>query len=274
MKNTLHMLQDEIEQHPHLPVMPPNISYLLKTLQNNNISYAQLAKEIEKFPSIAVKIVATANSAWASPVAPITSVRDACARVGLPLVRSISIALSLSQIFDPTRCPSFNPKTFWVSALLTAEAAYICAKSTPQICPDTARLAGLLHNMGLLWLADKKSVETSYAIDSSKTDNISLTQTLSENHNLDIYTVGSVLASAMELPEIIVSTIASCSIKNNSEEILSKNHRYACQMASSVLLHVDSADIETSYPDDNQYSEQLANMLPAIQAMAQVLFFN
>lgn len=273
MINNHHMLQAEIEQHPHLPVIPPGISYLLKTLLNNNINYAQLAEEIEKYPSIAIKIVATANSAWASPVTPITSLRDACARVGLPLVRSISIALSVSQIFDPSRCPSFDPKTFWVSALLTAEAAYICAKGTPQICPDTARLAGLLHNMGLLWLADKKSVETSYAIDSSKADNISLTQTLSENYNLDIYTVGSILASAMELPETIVSTIASCSIKNSSEEILSKNHRYACQMASTVLLHVDLEDIETPCSDNNQHFEQLVKILPAIHSMAQVLFF-
>lgn len=272
--NNYHLLQQKIEQNPHLPVIPPGISCLLKTLANNNISYAQLTEDIEKFPTIAIKIVSTANSAWALPVAPITSLHDSCTRVGLPLVRSIAIALSVSQIFNPTKCPSFDPKTYWVSALLTAEAAYICAKDIPEICPDTARLAGLLHNIGLLWLADQKSIETSYAIEASEIDNISLTRILSENHNLDIFTVGSVLALSMELPEIIASTIASCAINNKCEEVLSKNHRHARQLAASVIFHADSENTDASNPDTAPYVEQLTKKLSVIQSIAQTLFFN
>lgn len=276
MINNSNLLQQEIEQDSNLPVIPPNISQLLKVLTNNEIRYSQLSSELEKFPSIAIKIVATANSAWASPTTPITTLRDSCSRIGVPLVRSIAIALSVSQIFNPTRCSSFDPKVFWVSALLTAESAYLCAKTTPDICPDTARLAGLIHNMGLLWLADKKPIETSSAISTCQSEHTSLTQTLSEKYELDIYTVGGYLSTAMELPEIITSTIASRSIKNisASDEPLINNHQYACKMASSVLFHADLDNSELPKPVDNVNFDHLTNKLPEIQSMAQILFFN
>ena len=275
-------LQQEIEQESNLPVLPPGISNLFKTLADDNITYEVVAKEIERFPAIAIRVVATANSSWAAPITPITSLRDSCSRLGSQLVLSISIALSVSQAFNPSRCPAFESKKFWVSALLTAEAAFIRAKETSDICPDTARLAGLLHNIGLLWLAENKPIEISEAISISQNDNVSFTQTLLEKYDLDFYDVGGYLATSLELPEAIGTTIASYSAKNISSENIDNtepliaNHYYAHQLASSVLLHADAngEDIETPYSHDNPHFQQLIEKLSSIQSMAQALFFS
>ena len=208
--------------------------------------------------------------------------RDSCSRLGSQLVLSISIALSVSQAFNPSRCPAFESKKFWVSALLTAEAAFMRAKETSDICPDTARLAGLLHNIGLLWLAENKPIEISEAISISQKDNVSFTQTLLEKYDLDLYDVGGYLATSLELPETIEKTIASYSAKNisseniNSTEPLIVNHHYAHQLASSVLLHADAngEDVETPYPHHDPRFQQLTEKLSSIQSMAQALFFS
>ncbi len=273
-------LQQEIEEEANLSVLPPGVSHLLKTLTNDDISYDNLTTELEKFPSIALKIVSMANSSWASPIAPITSLHDSCSRIGLQLIRSTSIALSVSQLFNPGLCPSFDQQKFWLSALLTAEAAHLCAKDTDDVCPDTARLAGLLHNMGLLWLAENKPIETSDAIDIGLSNNVSFQQILSEQYNYDIYAIGGILATALELPEITVRTIASSSTNTTIHtDPLINNHRYAQQLASSVLLYsahsdINNADIETDYSDDNPKFMQLAEKLSDIQSMAKILFFN
>ncbi len=275
-------LQQEIEQESNLPVLPPGISNLFKTLADENITYEVVAEEIERFPTIAIRVVATANSSWAAPIAPITSLRDSCSRLGSQLVLSISIALSVSQAFNPSRCPAFESKKFWVSALLTAEAAFNSAKETSDICPDTARLAGLLHNIGLLWLAENRPLEISDAISISQNDNVSFTQTLLEKYELDLYDVGGYLATSLELPETIGTTIASYSSKNlsseniDSAEPLIVNHHYAHQLASSVLLHADAngEDIETPYSHDDPHFQQLMEKLSRIQSMAQALFFS
>ena len=57
------LLKQEIEIDSNIPVLPPGIVYLLKALNDDDILYADLAVELEKFPSIAIKIVAIANSA-------------------------------------------------------------------------------------------------------------------------------------------------------------------------------------------------------------------
>lgn len=274
--NNLDALQQEIEAAPELPVIPTGVSCLLKALTNDDISYTEMSTELEKFPSIAIKIVSTANSAWALPTTPITTLRDSCSRIGLQLVRSISIALSISQVFVPNRCPVFDPKVFWISAFLTAEAAHMGAKDTTDVDPDTARLSGLLHNIGLLWLADKKPEETSNAISTIQNNkNVSLTQVLIDEHNLNLNTIGGYLATAMELPEIITSTIANRPLNNDSfrdKDPMLMNHHHAYQLASAVISHSGLNDIDIHLAHDNQHFMLLEKRLPNIESMAQILF--
>lgn len=274
--NSHQALLQAIEDNPELPVLPPGTSTLLKTLTNDDICYSELAIELEKHPSIAIKIVSAANSAWASPISPITSLRDSCSRIGVPLVRSIAIALSMSDVFNPSRCPSFNPKLFWTSSLLTAEAAFIVAKDTTDISEDTARLAGLLHNIGLLWLADKRPNETSDAIILSQNNEYdSLSKVLTEKHNLDLYTVGGWIATALELPEITTASIASCSTNyenTGEDEALVNLHQHACSLATIVLSNTEPENIEEINSDISQHIKHLQEKLPLIQSMAETLF--
>lgn len=278
MMNSQQLLRKEMEQEQGFPVLPPDISSLLKTLNNDDIGYTQLADELEKFPSIVIKIVATANSAWASPVHPITTLRDSCARIGVQAVRSISIALSIAEVFDPSRCPPFDSKDFWISALLTAEAAHICAKKNAEVCPDSARLAGLLHNMGLLWLATQKPVETAHVISLRNHGEIgSISEGLSEKLGINLYTAGSYLASYIELPDIIAQAIGSPATPySTTEDPLISNHRNAQKLASYVLCvsethHDHEQENELT---ENPCFEQLADKLPGIQTLAQALFYS
>lgn len=268
------LLRMEMEQEQGLPVLPPDISCLLKTLNNDDIGYSQLAEELEKFPSIVIKIVATANSAWASPVDPITTLRDSCARIGVQAVRSISIALSIAEVFDPSRCPPFDSKVFWISSLLTAEAAHIYAKQNPDVCANTARLAGLLHNIGLLWLATQKPVETASVISLKQSNEIaSISDGLMEQLGINFYTAGSYLASYIDLPVVIAEAIASPTADKTNDKPLIINHRNAQKLASAVLLIPDPENEKTKELEDDPCFEQLSNKLPGIQALAQSLFF-
>ena len=267
------LLRKEMEQEQAFPVLPPDISCLLKTLNNDDLGYTQLASELEKFPSIVIKIVATANSAWASPINPITTLRDSCARIGVQAVRSISIALSIAEVSDPSRCPPFDSKVFWVSALLTAEAAHICAKENPDVCSDTARLAGLLHNMGLLWLATQKPAETADIISSKNNNEIdSISEGFDEKLGINFYTAGSYLATYIELPDVIAEAIAS-PVAADIETPLADNHRNAQRLASTVLMVSELEAEEIDELNEDPCFEQLSDKLPGIQALAQALFF-
>ncbi len=258
----------------NLPVLPGGVLYLLETLNDDNIPFKQLADEIEKFPSIAIKIVAIANSAWSLPESPITNLPDACSRIGLNIVRSISIALSISQIFDPTQCPAFDAKKYWTSALLNAESASICSREKTDICPNTARLAGLLHNIGLLWLANIKPLDTEAAIISHQQHpETSLAEYLFEKLNCDYYIAGGQIAKAMKLPDIMAAAISTnVSSELKSDDVFIHNHCYARQLTASVLQQPDTNESDLIKQHTDPRYHQLTALLPKVKLMAESIF--
>ncbi len=114
-------LKKQILQHDQLPVLPSGVPYLLQTLMDENIDNNKLKAVIGRFPSIAARLLCLANSAWAAPPVPVTSLDMACARLGLNIVRSVSIALAISSPFNPARCPAFDAERYWCTALLVAD---------------------------------------------------------------------------------------------------------------------------------------------------------
>ena len=195
-----------------IPVLPSGVPYLLKSLTDENIDFVRLARIIERFPTIAGRLIALVNSAWSSPASTITSLEMVCSRLGLGVVRSISIALAIASPFDPNRCPGFNAEAFWSSTLMTADAASLLApvaSSVNGLEPSTARAAGLLHNLGLLWLATRLPDELHQAFLSvEKNQSSSLRQALSELVGLDDSEAGEHLGSAWNLPEPLVMAMA------------------------------------------------------------------
>ena len=194
-----------------LPSLPPGTPFLLKTLTNENIDFVELASVIEKFPGIAGKLISLVNSAWSAPVSEISSLEETCSRLGFGVVRSTSIALAISAPFDPTKCPAFDPEYYWCSALLTAEAS---SRLVPVLSvkncieASTARAAGLLHNLGLLWLVDRVPGQIEQAlklVTNNQAD--SLQRALCSVLGFDQAQAGGYLGSRWELPESLVAAM-------------------------------------------------------------------
>jgi len=264
------LLKEEINKTPTLPNIPQGIPHLLKALNQGDIHFIQLAKEIEKFPNIAIKIVAVANSAWFAPIYPISSLLEACSRLGLNTVRNISFALSIANTFDSSRCPEFDARLFWRTALLNAEAASLTAEYN-NIDVQNARTAGLFYNLGLLWLADNKPDETGLAIKTA-TENASksLSECLHDELFTDHHITGGMLAQLMGLPQILVNAISSSHINTTDKSSpLESNTHDAHQLMEKTLRHVDH---EENNSEGDEKLLVLLNRMEGIEAIAELLF--
>ncbi len=188
-----------------LPVLPANTPYLLQALSNDQLDFRELAGVIEQFPTIAGRLIALANSVWSSPVETIVSVEQACARLGLSVVRSSSLALAVASAFDPSRCPEFDAERYWSNALLCAEAAArICSLGSriQSLDPAAARAGGLLHNLGVLWIADRLPQEFGQAVQNMRAaqGRLLLQQALRDLIGFDQADAGGLLALKWGLP--------------------------------------------------------------------------
>ncbi len=146
-----------------IPTLEAGAADLLLELSDEDVSISRIVELVRMSPSIAARLVATANSAWSRPVAPVTSIADACSRLGLNVVRTTSIALAIGQSFSPRRCPSFDAEKFWCTSIMASNLAADLAGHA-SVDANTARTAALLHNIGLLWLADSLPAETNESL--------------------------------------------------------------------------------------------------------------
>ena len=265
-------------QNEPIPVLPPGTSYLLLILYDEKLDFKQLAQELERFPSIAARILSVANSVWSSPVSPITSLPDACIRLGLQLVRSLSIALTVANVFNPCKCPAFDSERYWTTAILAAEGATLLAEKLNQ--PDQAltwRCAALFHNIGLLYLADRKPHETGEAL--LREEEISLTAAMREVLGIDYCEAGAWLIEAWELPVIFSKIVEYHKNPERTEEFVlaTASIGIAASFASSLYQEklwakeaIPLGETIVLSPEKAEFIYyNLASKLPGIQKLAQ-----
>ncbi|MGD2118910.1 MAG: HDOD domain-containing protein [Chromatiales bacterium] len=263
-----------------LPVLPTASLNLLNLLADKNVEYSRLLQALEQFPSIVMRLIALANSVWSAPISPLNSLDMACNRLGLKLVRSVSIALAVAEPFDPSRCASFDAKKFWVNSLMRAEAAGLLAKSEGCLDIHTIRTAALLSNLGLLWLADNMPQETSRAINLANADkDICLNQALKQHYQLGYDEVGEALLRYWRLPVVLQHAVANQFARRHTEQLcIDYVVASAARLVSSLdhkRSHGSEAGIEIAgldQQDIEQISFQLRDNHAAIQELAQTLF--
>ena len=269
-----------LRERARLPVFPPGLPYLLRELGDEDLPYERMAEVLERFPSIVARLIALANSAWSSPVAPIDSLENACARLGFNVVRSVSVALAVAAPFQPERCQGFDIVRFWSSALLCADVANWVASRARLEHTQAARTAGLLHNIGLVWLADQYPDQVQLAITESQQQQSTLNTLLIEHCGMGYDEAGGKIAALLELPPSLREAIAE---HRRAAETDFQGSQLACavglaQRQVSKLLRDDyPSDINpgSCHLDENdmQVIEKMAQRsLPRIHDLAGSLF--
>lgn len=212
----------EDEAHMRVPVLPAGIGRLLEAINNEQLGYRDIAQVIGDSPSIALRILGLANSAWSAPREPINSLDMACGRLGMDVVRSVAMALAIAEVFNPAACPSFNSKIYWLSALLGAEAAAKLAGKVPDLSENQSRTAGLLRSIGLLWLADSQPGPTDRALASRQKQPVDDLERLLRLHcGLGYLEAGGMVARYWHLPDSVVeAAFTDCKALDGDASVL------------------------------------------------------
>ncbi len=201
----VHSLQD-------LPSISPMANKLLTLIGDDEVTINQLADIIRQDASLGARIIGLANSAYFGQSEPITSIEDAIFKaLGLRLTQNMTLGIALAGPFkSQVQCKAFDLNRFWLNAVLTASLAQSFCKLLQNehlIDKDTAYLAGLLHEFGLLPLVylfpeQMDSLFTSYNGDEY------LHEILQRELDTDQHEVGACLAAKWKVPAAIIDVIA------------------------------------------------------------------
>lgn len=191
-----------------------NIHVLMQALADQDMGNQQIASVLHHYPVITARLISLANSAWICPATPITNIETACIRLGTSVVKGVSIAIAVASSFNTARCPAFDPIRFWTTSMLVAEGAGLLAAKLPNKSSyasdleNTAQTGGILHNLGLLWLADNLAIETAEALQLSMADPLlTVNQALTQHTGIDYCVVGAWIAKQWHIPDELIAVM-------------------------------------------------------------------
>jgi len=130
-----------------LPVLPRIALHVQELIQQDAPTPA-IVEAIEKEPTIAAALVRYANSIAYAGLREVTDLHQAVLRLGHKPVQQTVLALAARTVFD-TRDKQYIElyRVIWSHSVTTALAARRLA-SRAAVPPETAFLAGLLHDIG------------------------------------------------------------------------------------------------------------------------------
>ena len=154
-------LAGELSQgHVELPSVPDIVIKLQKTLSDENVSNEIVVRVVGSEPMLAGKLMNMANSAALNGTGrKIADLRMAVARVGFNIVRSAALAFAVEQL---RKSPEFKHlegplDALWKNSVQIAALSHVIARRFSSLNGDTALLAGLMHNVGRIYILTRAS---------------------------------------------------------------------------------------------------------------------
>ena len=211
-RQTLSSVRLEIQKIDYLPPMPSVAQEILIASNDDMSDMDDIAKIIKKDPALTAKIIGMANSAFFGFGRNVLTLEQAIINVlGLDLVKGFALSLAMCGVFDPGKCANFDIKRYWCSAFLTAELATGFANhidSKQVLDPKQLYLHGLLHNIGILILADRfPNIMSELFLTAQQDKEKRLIEYEKETIDFNHHEAGAWLAHQWKLPYEIIDII-------------------------------------------------------------------
>ncbi len=152
-------VEDIVSWVETIPPIPEAASRALKLVDDPDSTPHEIAAILARDPALVSALMRSANSAALGRAEAVNVLEEAVLVVGLGSLKALLLGLTLKRWNS-----HFGEieKLAWEKALGTAAAAYVIATFLGKTYPDTARLCGLLHNIGQIIMLSQREVRKEY----------------------------------------------------------------------------------------------------------------
>ena len=277
--NQPEQLQTELEEFLNqsinegfveVPILPEVANKAFMLANDKNSDASQMAQLIQSDPSLAGHVMRIANSAAYTPMANLTSLQQAIARLGMTTISEIAISAVLNAKLFNTPGYEDYAEAIWRQALATS----LWAKEIASHCNvnvEVAFLAGLIHSIGrpavLQTLIDVAAQRTLLLDDE-------IVHQLEEKYWLS---VSQMIVIRWRMPALVIETIQHLETPSADKEAgqlaaVVNMARYAAEamlndeladnfpLASIAIVEFESADTQKLLTKKEQIRERLKQL--------------
>jgi len=134
-----------------LPSLPDIVIRVRQAVNKDDVNLGDIVKLIQLDPSLTARLVQIANSPLYRSPQPVENCLMAVNRLGLSTTRDLVTCLVLNNVFNSENAMlRAKVRQLWQHSCHVAAIASTIAAVTPGLHEDTALLAGLLHDIGVL----------------------------------------------------------------------------------------------------------------------------
>jgi HD-like signal output (HDOD) protein/CheY-like chemotaxis protein len=190
-----------------LPAMPKTYSQLVETMSSGDPSIKAVARLVAADPAIAAKVLQIVNSSFFRLARQITKIEQAITYLGFAAIRNIVLSVEIFSQWRKGSGPAgFDPERLQKQSQRVAAIARSLAAGTSM--EDDAMLAGLLHNIGYLVLAQECPRELEQAQQLARERGIPVHEAEREVMGTSQAEIGAYLLGIWGLPYPLIEAIA------------------------------------------------------------------
>lgn len=196
-----------IERSKTLPAFPPVINNILSTLDDPDSNMTVLVNHVKQDPLMSARIISEANASAnrTQHVACNHNIYSATAMIGTNRVRQLALLCCIGGFADKIR-PNSTLSMFWRHSVSVGVCSEELALYT-SASASSAQVAGLLHDVGQLWLDHFDAVTHREAWRYALTNHVSIETAERDRFDIDHSTIGAWLAEYWSLPSDIIAAI-------------------------------------------------------------------
>ncbi len=202
-------VKQKIQNILQLVPFPAVAMEVIKLVENPKTSASKLGEVISRDQALAAKVLKVANSPFYGFPKQISTINFAIVVLGFETLKEIVLSVSLASSLANKLGKDFEIEKFWQHSLLVGIIAKHLAKDMGYRVSGEAFTAGLLHDIGILVIAQYFRKEFQQIVQIGKRGEFSFEQI--ERRFLDNsthYEIGSWLAEKWNFPDQLVEAIA------------------------------------------------------------------
>lgn len=198
----------DIQSIDNLPTLPTIYAEVDQLCKNPDVSADDLSKVIETDPSISLKLLSLANSAFFGFSRQIKSVRDAISLLGNQTVQNTILNIS---VFEATKglkdSAGLDKASFWLHSSAVGSTARFLSEAL-KLDRKESFTAGIIHDMGKIILDALYTDFYVEVLQSVEKENVSLYKAEEEIIGLNHGLIGKELCESWQLPTALVQAVA------------------------------------------------------------------
>ena len=204
----LNSLQSKLQAIDSFKSPPALLQEILAVTENPSSGAKDVQAMVERDMSCSVKLLKLANSAYYGFSRQIKTIREAIVIIGLDGVKNVVMSLGIAEAFTKgTPTEKVFLSNLWVHSMATATASSVLSKSLTSVSPSVAYCAGLLHDFGKVIMSQHFGSIYEQVIIKARDEKLSILSVERSLLGVDHTTVGSWIAEAWDLPEVVVEIL-------------------------------------------------------------------